>query len=260
MPDAPAPHPPPPDARLAEAERRVGHRFADASLLAEALRHASAAGPGRPSNERLEFLGDAVLGLVVAEALHARHPERPEGELAPMKSAAVSREACAAAAERLDLTPLVELGPGMSKRGVPAATIGGNALEAVVAALHLDAGLDAARRFVLSWLAPAIERAGVSVHHRNFKSALQDFAQAWLGGRALYEPLSTRGPGHRPVFEVAAAVGGRAFPAASATSKKAAEQAAAEAALHALRDEPGGLPPAAVARLAELLGGSADRG
>ena len=231
----------------------MGHRFADRSLLAEALRHASAAGPGRPSNERLEFLGDAVIDLVVAEALHARHPDRPEGELSPMKSAAVSRASCAAAAGRLGLGAFLRLGPGMAKRGGPAPTLQGNAFEAVAAAVFLDAGLDAARPWVLDRLGPEIDRAGVSTHHRNFKSALQDFAQAWLGGRALYEGGPVGGPKHRPVFEVRAFVGDLRFPAARAASKKQAEQAAAEAALHHLRAQPGGLPSDARNRLEALL-------
>ncbi|BAM04476.1 ribonuclease III [Phycisphaera mikurensis] len=250
-----APRPAASDAdRIERAQAALGHRFADAGLLAEALRHASAAGPGRPSNERLEFLGDAVIELCVCEALFERFPDRPEGELSVMKSAVVSRVACAAAADRLGLVALLQLGPGMRARARLADTLGGNAFEAVVAALHLDAGLPTARAFVLDHLGDALEEAATSTHQRNFKSALQDFAQAHLGGRALYEPLGSSGPGHRPVFRVAAVVAGRRFGEASASTKKGAEQAAAEAALHAMRAEPGDLPPLARAQLDALLG------
>ena len=246
--------------RLQRAERALAHPFARPELLAEALRHSSAASELRPSNERMEFLGDAVIELAVCEELFRRHPDRPEGELSPMKSAAVSRVACSAAAKRLGLLDLLELGPGMRARTRTSSSMGGNAFEAVVAAIYLDAGMPAARGFVLRHLGEAMDAAGASLHHHNFKSVLQDFAQAWLGGRALYEHGATRGPKHKPVFEAAALVGERRFSSAKAATKKQAEQEAAEVALHELRAEPEGLPKEATAQLQELLGGSADRG
>lgn len=246
--------------RLALAEERLGHVFASRDLLAEALRHSSAATPERPSNERMEFLGDAVIELAVCEELFRRHPDRDEGELSPMKSAVVSRRACAAAGEKLGLVELLEIGPGMRPGGRISATLGGNAFEAVAAALHLDAGAAVSRAFALRHLGPAIDQAGVSAHHRNFKSALQDFAQAWLGDRALYEHVGRSGPEHRPQFEALATIAGRTFPAVRAATKKQAEQAAAEQALKTLRAEPGELPAEARAQLDALLGGAADRG
>lgn len=210
-------------------EARLGHAFTDQSLLEQALTHASANSAG--SNERLEFLGDRVLGLVVAEKLHHLYPSDPEGMLALKLNALVRKEACAAAAEAADLSEHLilansEIGSGGRKKAVILA----GACEAVIAALYLDGGLDAARQFIERYWLEAF--AGLRSDMRDAKTSLQEWAQARSGRAAPVYRLSRReGPDHAPRFVVEVRVDGEAEAAGEGGSKREAEQAAAAAML-----------------------------
>ena len=199
----------------------IGHRFSDPSLLREALTHASRKSVA--SNERLEFLGDRVLGLVIAEALVERHPAESEGQLAPRLNALVSRETCTLIARRLDLGERIDMAPAEAQNGgrrKPALLA--NAMEAVIAAIYLDAGLDAARAFVRGHCADLLDAQTVAPVDP--KTALQEWAQA--RGRPLpaYETVGRSGPDHSPRFTVRVSLDTGESAEAVASSKRAGER------------------------------------
>ena len=237
------------DDPLAGLEHTLGHAFADRGLLARALTHASAARTPLTSNERLEFLGDAVLGAAASAALYARHPGLPEGDLTRLKSGLVSRRHCARLAAAAGLEPLIRTGKGLAgaqrstgRPGRVPASVLSNALEAVVGAVFLDGGYDAAARAVANLLAladPPADATGAAVSDaaavhdagRNPKSRLQAAAQAAGHGPPAYELVGTAGPDHAKTFTARAVVAGVPYPPGEGESKKAAEQAAASLAL-----------------------------
>jgi len=217
----------------AGVERELGWTFRDRELLDRALTHGSVGqGANRSrTNERLEYLGDRVLALVLAEALYRRFPEADEGELTKRFHALVDSETCARLARRLGLGEALKLAPGQAKTGArDNTTILGDACEAVIAALYLDAGLEVARERVLALWAPEIE-AGRRSSTENPKSALQEWAQG--AGRPLpeYEVISRDGPDHAPRFVVEVRVEGTAPERAEGRSRQEAEKAAAAAML-----------------------------
>ena len=228
-----------PDDPLEAVQDLIDYRFRNPDLLANALTHASVADDRLASNERLEFLGDAVLGLVVCEELYRRFPDFLEGDLTRIKSVVVSRETCARVAERLNLVRHLNLGKGITEAPTLPASLVACALEAVIGAIYLDGGLEAARRFVLAHMDEEIERVRAGEHRRNYKSLLQQYAQHHLGATPQYEVLDEKGPDHAKAFEVAVVLRGRRFPSAWGPSKKAAEQRAAQEALQALGQLPG---------------------
>jgi ribonuclease-3 len=204
-------------------ESRIGYRFRDPALLAAALTHSSALGTGPSThNERLEFLGDRVLGLLAAELLLDRFPDVPEGALAPRLNALVRREACAAVARAIELGPHIRSAGSGGALG--AATLA-DACEALIAALYLDGGLEAARAlFVREW-AGAIDALDVLPH--DAKSALQEWSQERSLGLPAYTLASQEGPDHGPMFTVEVSIGALAPAQGTGASKRAAEQAAA---------------------------------
>lgn len=221
--------------KLLEAcQERIGYRFKDPALLAAAMTHSSSADTRQESNERLEFLGDAVLGLVVCHALYDRLPEAMEGELTKIKSAVVSRRACARVADALRLTETLRCGQGIENGEQMPPSLAACALEALIAAVYLDGGFEVARDFILRHLAGEIERAAESEHQFNFKSQLQQYAQRDLNATPSYAVLDEQGPDHSKCFEISVSIGHRHFPSAWGPSKKEAEQKAARLALVAL--------------------------
>jgi ribonuclease-3 len=214
-------------------ERRLGFRFLDEERLEGALTHSSAKTEARPSNERLEFLGDAVIGLVVSHFLFSAFPERDEGELTRLKSVVVSESALAAEALRLGLDQVVEVGKGIPRRQIPSSILA-NTFEAVAGAILLDGGLEAARTFVLENLAGQLELVVGSRHARNWKSLLQQYTQRAFGVTPTYEVVTSSGPEHGKEFQVAALVEQASRGRGRGRSKKEAEQEAARAALVAL--------------------------
>jgi len=223
-------------AALAAFAARLGHDFADPGLLARALVHPSFATPGRPSNQRLEFLGDRVLGLVIAEALFAADRGAAEGTLAPRFNALVRRETCAEVARALDLGAVLRLGRSeMLAGGRRNPTTLADAMEAVLAAVYLDGGLGAARAVILRhWAAPL---AAADRVERDAKTALQERLQGAGQSAPTYAEVGRDGPAHAPVFTVAVRLADGRSVEGSAPSKRAAEQAAATAMLALLGPE-----------------------
>jgi ribonuclease-3 len=219
------------------AEQKLGHSFRDPSLLDRALTHASVTDQRLESNERMEFLGDSVLGLVVAERVYSRYPDLLEGEMTKIKSTAVSRTTCARLARQLGLDELLVLGKGMQKgEGVAEmpSSLAAAVLEAVIAAIYLDAGYEGARAFITPLVDPLIDRAARSGHQENFKSVLQQYAQQTDQEAPAYRVLDEKGPDHAKAFKVCAEIAGRRFSPCWGQSKKQAEQLAALTALEEL--------------------------
>jgi len=211
-------------------EQRIGHHFANPMLLARALMHASLVDARVESNERMEFLGDAVLGMVVCERVFTAFPAMLEGEMTKIKSMVVSRQTCAAIAKEMGLPACLRLGKG-TKGGEQPSSLAAAAFEAVIAAVFLDGGLEAANKFLAPLVDPFIQRAAASNHQQNFKSFLQQHAQAIGSGLPSYPVLDEKGPDHSKCFKVCVDIGGKRFPEAWGQSKKRAEQLAALSAL-----------------------------
>ncbi len=215
---------------LAALEATLFHAFRDKALLTRALTHSSASSAA--SNERLEFLGDRVLGLVIAEKLHHLYPDDPEGALALKFNALARREACAAAAEAAGLAPHLILAKSEAGSGgrLKAAILAG-ACEAVIAALYLDGGMKAARAFIEKYWAEMF--ASLNADMRDAKTALQEWAQGRKNARAapVYKTLRREGPDHAPRFAVEVRVEGVESEIGEGGSKREAEQAAARAML-----------------------------
>lgn len=217
---------------------RIGHRFADESLLAHALRHSSYASehPGAPSNERLEFLGDAVLGWAVTDALFRRHPELDEGELSSLRKAVVNADALAEVAESIDLGAHLQLGRGEEAAGGrERSSILADALEALVAAVFLDAGADAAHGVVTELLAPLLDDASAAVARLDAKSRLIEWATQHE--RIVTFDVRGHGPDHEKRFDAIAFLDGTESGRGTGRTKKEAERLAALDALHTLEPE-----------------------
>ncbi len=214
---------------MTDFARRLGHDFADPALLSQALTHRSAADAKRrqlDSNERLEFLGDRVLALLIAEWLGERFPGEREGELGKRMSVLVAADTLARVGEAIGLSPALRIPPAEGRTGLRGrANVLADATEALIGALYLDGGLDAARRFVRrEW---SVMVAADPTPPMSAKSRLQE----WTLGRGLglpeYRTDATTGPSHQPVFRVSVRAGGRSAEAVG-DNKRAAEQAAAE--------------------------------
>lgn len=220
---------------LQGVQRAIGYSFKDPSLLAAALTHASSADCRLHSNERLEFLGDAVLGMVVCTELYRRFPEYLEGELTKVKSAVVSRKTCAQISRELNLPQYLFLGKGMSGRAPLPSSLAAAVYESLIAAIYLDSdSLDVARDFILRTVTHHITQAAESEHQRNYKSQLQQHAQRFMGATPMYDLLDEKGPDHSKCFEVSVVIQGHRFTSAWGPSKKEAEQKAAYLALREL--------------------------
>ncbi|HTT83758.1 MAG TPA: ribonuclease III [Rhizomicrobium sp.] len=221
-------------ARLAELEKKLGHVFADRKLLERALTHASASSIA--SNERLEFLGDRVLGLVIAQMLFSAYPEDPEGLLALKYNALVRGEACAAAAESMGLSEHMVLASSEAASGGRQKTaILGGTCEALIAALYLDAGFEPARNFIARHWERAF--AELSDDMRDPKTMLQEWAQSRsraARGAPEYRLVRREGPDHAPHFVVEVSVAGESTALGEGRSKREAQQAAAKAMLDQL--------------------------
>jgi ribonuclease-3 len=223
------------DERLRACEEAIGYVFRSPSLLRKALTHSSLKDDENPSNERMEFLGDSILGMIVSEYLYGTLPAVDEGELTRVKSVAVSSQILARCAEGLRLAKYLRVGKGISSRSRLPRSILANAVEAITAAIYLDSGLDDARLFVLQNLLPRIEEVLEDRHARNYKSLLQQLAQREYSSTPTYRLVAEEGPDHQKSFEVAAVVEGREFASARGKTKKTAEQQAAKLALRRLR-------------------------
>ena len=216
------------------AEQVLGHRFKNPDLLKEALTHASIADNRLDSNERMEFLGDAVLDLIVCEALYHRFPSYQEGDLTKVKSAVVSRRTCAEVANETGLTDLLIIGKGISSRSSMPSSLAAAVYESIVAAVYLDGGFEVVKEYVLRTMTPKLEEIASNDHQQNFKAMLQQHAQKQLGATPMYELLDEKGPDHSKCFEICVCIEGRRFTSAWGPNKKMAEQKAALLALEEL--------------------------
>ena len=220
-------------AEQAAFAKRLGHKFANGELLQRALTHASMSSANRPDNQRLEFLGDRVLGLVMAETLLSADVGATEGQLAPRFNALVRKETCAEVAADLGLGDVLRLGRSeMLSGGRRKQALLGDAMEAVIAAVYLDGGIEAARRLILSAWGNRIET--VEEDARDPKTALQEWAQAKGHKPPQYREIARSGPDHAPVFTIEVALQSGETSRAEAPSKRRAEQAAAKALLDRL--------------------------
>jgi ribonuclease III len=208
----------------------IGYQFANPELLVRALTHASISSPTRPDNQRLEFLGDRVLGLVMAEALFSADPAATEGQLAPRFNALVRKETCADVARACGLGDVLKLGRSeMMSGGRRKEALLGDAMEALIAAVYQDGGFDAARVFILRLWGERIE--DVKSDARDPKTALQEWAQARGQMPPVYTETARQGPDHAPRFTVEVRLVSGETEQAEASSKRMAEQAAARALL-----------------------------
>jgi ribonuclease III len=217
---------------LVELAARIGHHFSDIGLLQKALVHRSHAAehPTLEDNERMEFLGDAVLQLVITDFIYANYPELAEGEMAKARAACVNRDELAIVANRLDVGAHIMLGIGERQSGgAGKASILGDAMEAILAAVYLDEGLEAARHVILSHWADVIRAKATAPGGLDFKTRLQELL-AIDGRRPVYAVTGT-GPDHARQFTAVVTVNGAVWGEGSGRSKKEAEQSAASAAL-----------------------------
>ena len=218
-------------AELKAFETRIGHHFDNPALLIRALTHASFSSVADADNERLEFLGDRVLGLVMAEALLEADKEAEEGALAPRFNALVRKETCADVAREVGVGDVLRLGRSeMLSGGRRKQALLGDAMEAVIAAVYRDAGFEMARDLVLRLWGARV--SAVKVDARDAKTALQEWAQARRMTPPAYTELSRTGPDHAPVFVIEARLQNGAVAQAQAGSKREAQQAAAAALLN----------------------------
>ncbi len=223
---------------LEECQNAIGYHFRQPDLLRAALTHASGANTRLASNERMEFLGDSVLGLVTCEQLYLRFPDYQEGDLTKIKSVVVSRRTCARISRLLNLGDYLFLGKGVhSHLPVPPSMLA-DVYESLVAAIYLDGGLEEARRFILRHLGPEIEEVAEGAHGGNFKSLLQQVAQREFGSTPLYVMLDEKGPDHSKCFKIAAQIDRYTYPGAWGRNKKEAEQKAAMNALAQISGDP----------------------
>lgn len=220
---------------LCQAQTIIGYSFRQSSNLETALTHSSVADRRLDSNERLEFLGDAILGMVVCEELYRRFDQWLEGELTKVKSAVVSRRVCAQVADQAGLTRLLVLGNGIESSSDLPTSVRAAVYESLIGAIYVDGGLEPAREFILRTLSEHIDRFSESSTHGNYKSVLQQHAQRWMSATPRYEALDEQGPDHSKCFEVGVVISGRHFPSAWGASKKEAEQEAARLALGVLQ-------------------------
>ena len=225
---------------VVSCEKKIGYVFKDKSLLLAALTHASGANDRLESNERLEFLGDSILGFVICELLYKRYPELLEGELTQIKSAVVSRSTCAKIGLEMGLVDCLLLGKGVNTgEGLPNSLVA-NALESIIAAVYMDGGLQVARDFIVENSIELVEAIEAGQVETNYKSALQQIAQRKFGNPPSYHLIDETGPDHNKRFEVCAQVGKQRFSSAWGATKKQAEQFAAG---NALAEMTGDQPP-----------------
>ena len=223
---------------IKDLEAAIGYRFRNITLLQNALTHSSYANEywhnSLMSNERLEFLGDSILGMVVAEHLYRNFPDRPEGELTRMRADMVCEQALAKIADRLLLGEHLLLGHGEAQGGGRTrASILADAVESVIAACFLDGGMEAARKFVENFI--LCDVPVTKLHNADYKTALQELVQQKKNQVLAYTLVGESGPDHNKQFTVMVSLNGKPLGQGSGSSKKRAEQEAARVAMEALK-------------------------
>jgi ribonuclease-3 len=225
---------------IEHCEKKIGYRFKNQDLLLQALTHSSYAYENQQEdisdNEVLEFLGDSVLGLIIADFLCNSYPELSEGELSKLKSAAASTSALDYFAKKIRLDRCIRLGRGEEKSGGrKKKTILAGSFEAVIAAIYLDGGLDPARGFIINYLKSLFKRININKFFvNNYKSALQEYLQRENATAPTYKTVTTKGPDHKKSFVVKVFAEDKLLAKAKGNSKKEAEKKAAQKALKSL--------------------------
>ncbi|HGY91944.1 MAG TPA: ribonuclease III [Planctomycetes bacterium] len=222
------------DERIERCQQRIGYRFRDPGLLHEALTHGSASSPSEPSNERLEFLGDAVLDLAVSRRLVAIDPPLDEGVMTKARARTVSKESLHRLGETLGLREDLIVGKMFSDPARIRPSMLADAVEAIIAAIYLDGGFEPAAAFIARTLEETLGAAIAQPEGRDHKSILGRWSQKNLGEIPIYRVLAREGPDHALMFEVAVEVGGKELARGSGASKKIAEQQAAGRAIDIL--------------------------
>ena len=223
---------------VAECQRRIEYTFRNPALLVAAFTHASGAQHRLASNERLEFLGDSILGFIVCETLYRLFPDSLEGDLTRIKSVVVSRETCSRITESLELIDFLIVGKGLAvNRPVPTSVLS-DLFESLVAAIYLDGGMEPVRKLVGRLLEPEIVKVASGELGSNHKSLLQQLAQRDFGVTPTYEVVEEAGPDHSKSFHVSAQIGSRRYAPAWGRNMKEAEQRAASNALTELQPVP----------------------
>lgn len=227
---------------MQELEKKLNYTFRNPALLAEALNHSSYANEHRAahlkSNERLEFLGDSVLGFVTAEFLFSRHTDLPEGDLTRIRAALVCEQSLYEVAQKLDLGAYLKLGRGEEAGGGrKRPSILADAMEAIFAAVYLDGGVAEASALIHRVLLDVEREEVVKERRRDYKTALQELVQRQVGQELTYQMVGEQGPDHAKIFQAEVLLNGNPVGSGFGRSKKEAEQAAAKAALKTLKDE-----------------------
>lgn len=222
---------------LERCQERLKYTFTNPALLLSALTHASGASSRLGSNERLEFLGDAILGMVVCETLFTDYPDLLEGEMTRIKSVVVSRVTCAQMSREMKLEDCLLLGKGMTGNPNIPNSLLADVFESIVAAIYLDGGMEPAAAFIKENVGPRIQPVAQGDAGENYKSDLQHIAQRKFSKTPTYYLINESGPDHNKKFQVAARIGPLTFAPAWGDSKKLAEQLAAKLALDELRAE-----------------------
>lgn len=214
--------------KLKRCQKGLKYTFKDISLLERALIHTSCKLEYNGSNERMEFLGDAVLGMIISGYLYNTFPDFSEGELTRIKSVVVSQPILAKVANRLKLGRYITVGKGLNdKNGFPRSIVA-NVFEAIIAAIYLDGGIGAASDFILTHLSEEIGPVSKDEHARNYKSLLQQYCQKHLNTTPQYNVIGQHGPDHGKTFEVVVVINDNTYGQGKGLSKKEAEQIAAE--------------------------------
>ena len=215
------------DEVLNQIEQIISYKFSNPSLLSKAFTHTSAVDERLASNERLEFAGDAILGHIICQTLYERFPHYFEGDLTKIKSMLVSRNTCARIIRELSLQEFLKVGKGMASSKALNGSLAAGLLEAIIAAVYIDGGYEAAQKFTLKLFRQLIEKADADHSQGNYKSLLQQHSQQLLNTTPFYTLLDEKGPDHNRCFEIGVVIGENHFPSAWGTNKKEAEQKAA---------------------------------
>ncbi len=227
---------------LERCQKRTGYVFKDVKYLEAALTHASGAEHRLASNERLEFLGDAILGAVVCELLYKQYPEYLEGDMTKIKSVVVSRQTCAKVSEALGMQEFLILGKGMTTSPQVPMSLLADVFESLIAAIYLDGGHNSAQEFIEEYIGPEIEMVVAGESGSNYKSLLQQLAQREHSLTPSYHLEDEKGPDHNKCFKMSAQIGKTRYLAAWGRSKKEAEQRSAHNALSQINGEPAPYP------------------
>ena len=222
-------------AAIERCEQNLGYEFTEKGYLFEAITHASVANTRLCSYERLEFLGDSILGFTVCEYLFKNFPDWLEGDLTKVKSNVVSRQSCAEIGKSLNIEEFLVVGKGIGVKGKVPKSLLANAFESIVAAIYLDSGIDSVKTFLTPFIKKQVNAAIAGGLDVNYKSELQQYSQKRFGLPPQYRLLGNKGPDHDKWFQVSAQVDKKAFGPAWGKNKKEAEQRAAANALATIR-------------------------